>query len=494
MPSSPSSLRDRSTPASWYALIVLSFLYVLSLMDRQIIALMVTPLRRDLGLTDVEIGLLEGFAFVIMYTTAAIPLGWAIDRFSRRLVIFTGVAVWSLSCVGAGFASSFMGLFASRVGVGVGEAALSPGAHSMLSDLFPRRQLSMALGVFVIGANIGVMVSYGLGGALIHWLSSAGNLQVPVLGQIHPWQAAFLIAGAPGVLLCWLLFTIAEPLRKQNDKSHGGAFIAPVFAFFRGHSRALPLVFVGFALNNLIGYTVLSWAPAFLERRFGWHIGEIGPVLGLLLGGAGAVAMLGSGIIAARLFRRGLHDINVRMSVLTTLAIAPLALVAFLAPTPRLCLPFLTLTFFCSSATIPHAAAALQLIAPNELRGRLAASYIFVSNIIGQGLGPLTVGFMTEKVFRNHLLVGYSLAVLIPTVAVAGGVLLLIGMRAYRGALNEAERAATQAAEAFDAAIASATRRAGDVLSLSTELAEVPTENGVSHHPMVQASRQCPAP
>jgi len=130
----------------------------------------------------------------------------------------------------------------------------------------------------------------------------------------------------------------------------------------------------------------------------------------------------------------------------------------------------------------------------NELRGRLAASYIFVSNIIGQGLGPLTVGFMTEKVFRNHLLVGYSLAVLIPTAAVASGVLLLIGMRAYRGALNEAERASTQAAEAFDAASAPPTRRAGDVLSLTTELAEVPTDNGVSHHPTVQASRQCPAP
>src|SRR5213592_2039753 len=102
MPSSPSSLRDLATPASWYALIVLSFLYVLSLMDRQIIALMVTPLRRDLGLSDVEIGLLEGFAFVLMYTTAAIPLGWAIDRFSRRLVLFLGVFIWSVSCAGAG--------------------------------------------------------------------------------------------------------------------------------------------------------------------------------------------------------------------------------------------------------------------------------------------------------------------------------------------------------------------------------------------------------
>jgi MFS family permease len=441
----------RSMRGSWYALFVLLFLYVLSLMDRQIIALMVTPLRRDLGLSDVQVGLLEGFAFVVMYTLAAIPLGWAVDRFSRRIVIFLGLTVWSLSCSGAGFVTTFAGLFASRVGVGVGEAALSPGAHSMLSDLFPRRKLSMALGVFVIGANIGVAVSYGLGGTLIHWLSVAEKLQLPLLGEFRPWQLAFLIAGAPGVALCWLLFTIPEPVRqRQGGAASSQAVFAPVVRYVRTQSGALICVFVGFALNNLLGYTVLSWTPAFLERRFGWHIGEIGPALGILLGGAGICAMLASGAIADRFYTRGRHDISVRMSVVAMLVAAPLALCAFLAPTPQICLLFLTLTYFCTSSTVPNAATSLQLIAPNELRGRLAAGYIFLSNMVGQGMGPVTVGFITEHVFHNHRLVGYSLATVLPCAAVAGSVLLLIGLRSYGRALDQAEGLAAARVDGAD--------------------------------------------
>ncbi len=438
MPSVISRSLDRSTPRSWYALAVLLFLYVLSLMDRQIIALMITPLRRDLGLTDVQVGLLEGFAFVIMYTMAAIPLGWAVDRFSRRFVIFAGLVVWSASCAGAGFALSFAALFASRVGVGIGEAALTPGAHSMLSDLFPRRQLSMALGVFVIGANIGVMVSYGLGGTLIHWLNAAGEIHLAGLGQFHPWQMAFLVAGLPGLILSWLLFTIAEPQRRYISKPNA-AVIGPVVAFFRTRGRTLPLVIVGFAFNNLVGYTVLSWTPALLERKFGWHVGEIGPALGLVLGIAGVAGMLSSGLIGGHCFRRGIHDINVRMSALSMMLAAPVALIAFTAATPTMCLVFLAGTHFLCSLTVASAAAALQLIAPNELRGRLAATYVFVANLVGQGLGPVAVGFITEHILHNHMLVGYSLAVLVPVAAALGALFLRIGLGAYRHALGEAE-------------------------------------------------------
>jgi MFS family permease len=414
-------------------------MYVLSLVDRQIIALMVSPLRRDLGLSDVQVGLLEGFAFVLMYTLAAFPLGWAVDRFSRRWVMFVGIIVWSVSCAAAGFASSFAGLFASRVGVGVGEAALSPAAHSILSSLFPRRRLSLALGGFVIGANIGVIISYGVGGWLLHWLSTAGQLQLPLLGAMHPWQAAFVLAGVPGILLCWLLLTIPEPHRGEVS-SQRGAFLGPLWVHLRSRGRSLWWVFFGFSFNNLLGYSILSWTPAYLERAFAWNAGQIGPALGALLGGSGIAGMLSAGAIADYFFRRGVLDATIRISAAAMLTAIPLMLAAFLAPTPRSCLLFLALSFFCTSFTVPNAACAVQLIAPNHLRGRLAASYIFVSNIIGQGLGPLAVGFVTEHFFGSHLLLGRSLATVLPAGALIGALLLLIGRDAFRSELEEVER------------------------------------------------------
>lgn len=442
MSEQPGQATSKVDLTAWCTVAVLLVMYILSLVDRQIIALMVTPLRRDLGLSDVQIGLLEGLAFAVMYTTAAIPLGWAIDRYSRRLVVFLGVMCWSISCAGAGFANSFVALFASRVGVGLGEASLTPASHSILGDLFPRNQLSLALGVFAIGANLGVMISYGLGGTIIHSLEQSGDIVWPIVGQIHTWQAAFLIAGAPGLFAAFLMFAIREPPRKHVTQS-ADSFFKPLVAFFKRHPVALATMFLGFALNNMLGYSILGWTPAFLQRRFGWEIGTIGPVLGLLLGGAGVVAMLFAGFMANRFYRKGRHDISFRAAICSLLIIAPLSVGAFLAPTPMLSLAALTIVYMLAAASVPSAAAALQLIAPGELRGRLAASYLFVSNIAGQGLGPLIVGFTTEHVFKDPALVGHSLAVVIPSAALLGALLLIVGLKAFQGALVASDRGAS---------------------------------------------------
>ncbi len=433
------AMPDDGTPsAAWFAVGILVLMYILSLMDRQILSLLVTPLRHDLGLDDVEVGLLQGFAFVLLYATVAVPIGWAIDRFSRRMMIFLGVFTWSLSCIAGGFATGFAMLFVSRLGVGVGEAALNPGGFSILSDLFPRRRLSLALGIFSTGANLGVLVSFTLGGIVVGTLAKAGTVTLPLLGGLAPWKAAFIIAGLPGVLLAFLMFVIPEPPRHRRTALRDG-FLGPLLRFFRANPKLSVAVFLGFTLNNMLGYSMLAWTPSYLERVFGWSSGEIGPVLGLAMGAGGACGPLLSGLVADRFFRRGVQDIGFRLSILCYIVMAPFGIVGYCASNSSISLLFLAMTYFLAASIVPNAATTIQLIAGPELRGRLAAAYLLVSSLIGQGLGPLFVATTTEHGFHDNKAVGFSLAMLICTASLLGIALLRWGQPSFLKLMNDSD-------------------------------------------------------
>jgi MFS family permease len=201
--------------------IVLAVLYFFAVLDRQLVALLAPQIKADLGLSDVQIGLLQGLAFAATFTLCGVPIGWAVDRFSRRLVIFAGIVVWSLASAASGLAGSFSTLFVARAGVGAGEAALNPSAYSILAQTYDAGRLTLALSLFSIGGNLGSAMSYILGGAFANWLVHRPPLDFPFLGPLAGWRAAFMLAGLPGVAVGLLVFIIREPRRTDDQPTAG---------------------------------------------------------------------------------------------------------------------------------------------------------------------------------------------------------------------------------------------------------------------------------
>ena len=198
-----SSIHRGAVPlAAWFTLAIFIVLYLLSFFDRQILSLVLIPIQQDLGLDDIQLGLVHGLAFSLFYATIGLALGWAIDRFSKQWLLFGGVVIWSLATVACGLVDSFNGLFAARVFVGFGEAVVAPAAMVVLTSIFPRERLGLVMGVYASSTNVGAALVFIAGGAMLTSLNAAGGATLPLVGTLQPWQATFVIVGAP--CCCWL--------------------------------------------------------------------------------------------------------------------------------------------------------------------------------------------------------------------------------------------------------------------------------------------------
>jgi MFS family permease len=431
---------EASYPVSvgaWYGVLVLLLMYMMSLADRQVISLMVVPLQRDLGISDVQFSLLQGLAFVMFYLVAGLFIGWAVDRWNRRLLIMIGVMFWSISCAVCGLANGFWMLFVARVGVGVGEAVLYPGAVSLLADMFPPRKRTLAMGVFSTGATVGVAISFALGGVVMSLLAHSGSLAVPLLGALEPWQATFLILGLPGLPIALLALTMKDPPRRGVHST--GKFLSPVVALYRARPRVFICHTLAFSLNLVIGYSLIAWTPAYLTRHFGWEGGAIGVAFGLALAVGGLTGPIISGAVADWFFRRGVFDIQFRLTAIYMAAAVPMTVAMFMASSPWLFLSGVGGIYFISAAASPLCSAALQIVSPAELRGRTSAVYGFVSTLLGLGIGPVLVAAITEHVLHDHGAVGTSIAIVVAGSAFCSMLLMLLGLRAYRSAVVEGD-------------------------------------------------------
>ena len=394
--------------AHWYAVVILTIAYVFSYIDRQLISLMVGPIRADLGISDTEFSLLVGLAFAAFYTLLGMPIGWLADRSNRRNIIAIGVALWSVATAACGLARNFWQLFAGRVAVGVGEAALSPAAYSMLADLFDRKHLGRAIGVYSSGVFIGIGLSFIIGAALISGLEARGGLDLPVVGHLAPWQATFLFVGLPGLLVALLILTIPEPARVHARVD--SMPIREVVAYAWQHRRVYGLHFVGFAMTTLVFNGIFAWAAEYFIRIHGIERAVIGPQLGWL-----SVVFGGSGIVCGGLFSdwlaaRGHRDAPIRAALFGVIALLPFAVAAPLVTSASLSLVlFAPLLFFVSFPFGP-AATALQLASPPRMRAQMSAVYLFVVNLTGIGFGGTAVALLTDFVYRDDLQLHLSMA------------------------------------------------------------------------------------
>ena len=267
---SPAISQEEPYPSesyAWYVVGVLTIVYIFSFIDRQILNLLVGPIRRDLGISDTQMSWLMGTSFAVFYTFFGIILGRLADSRSRRSLIALGFIFWSIMTAGCGLARNFTQMLLLRMGVGVGEATLSPSAYSLISDYFPKEKRATAISVYSMGIYIGSGIAFLLGGAVIGYVSTQGTIEIPIIGSIRPWQAIFLIVGMPGVLLSLLMYTVKEPIRRgvrsvQLSPGTGKQSIAPlkeVLSYVRSNSKTFVCHTVGFALLSFSSYGTSAW-------------------------------------------------------------------------------------------------------------------------------------------------------------------------------------------------------------------------------------------
>lgn len=380
-------------------ILILLTLYTLAYLDRQVITLLIDPIRRDLGVGDVEMGFLQGMGFTLFFALAGPFLGWMIDRYRRRLIIWAGVTVWSLCTAACGFADTYGELLVARFGVGAGEAALLPGAYSLISDAVDKSRLSRALAVFSLGAIVGGALSFALGGAIIGLAEQIGQVVLPLAGEVAPWQLVFIGIGTLGIPLALLALAIREPQRRVSE----GAAVAAAGgrAHFRRHWRFYAAHIAGFSLLCMITASHVAWKATVLIRDYGWSVATVGWAMGLMSLVCGAIGMYGSGMLADWLFRRGVLDAHVRLYIFALPVMVVAAVVAYTAQAIGLTLAGFAILGICSPF-IAVAAAALQLATPPERRGLVSAVFLMVYNLVGFGLGPAATAMLSRLLYGEQ--------------------------------------------------------------------------------------------
>ncbi len=405
---------------SWYVTIFLTLAFALAYIDRQVISLLVGPIKEDLGLNDVEISLLGGLAFVLFYTFMGIPLGRLTDRTHRIRLIAAGMFFWSLMTMACGLARSFTQLFLARVGVGVGEATLSPAALSIIADYFPRKKLGTASSVYLTGSWIGTGLAFILGGLVIDFVGDAETVPVWLLGDIKPWQLVFIVVGAPGIAFSLFTLTIREPLRRNRIKAEGDAVPIPDVAKYLWVRRRFYLLhFIGFGLFVAFGIGVAFWTIEYFVRTFEVERSWISYRYGALAVIFGASGALSAGVISDACERRGLKTAKLFVPLIGMCLMLPLGLSLAVVPNVLVGLAVISMMTFFTSFPYGPAAAAIQVVTPNEMRGVAVGVYLFIANSLGLVIGPTVIAMFTEFVFGdpNQLSAALSLAalVLVPT-------------------------------------------------------------------------------
>ncbi len=430
----PTSAAAEAWPSplvAWYAVAILSLAYVNSYLDRIVINLLVEPIQADLGINDTQFGMLQSVAFGIFYTLMALPLGRMADRYNRRNIIVGGTLFFSVFSMLSGLSKNYTALFCSRVGVGAGEASLTPAAYSILSDYFPPERLGKALGIFTMSAFVGTGLAYVGGGAVIEWLTRLGQTELPLLGTVRPWQMTFIIVGGLGILLLPLLMTVPEPARRGVVRAESVP-IPEVLAAVRQRSRTLIPMFAGFSMVTLSAYASAVWTPAFFIRTYDWAPGQIGLYYGLIFLSFGTSGAVFSGWLTDRLTMRGVTDAPLRVAAFGYLGVMVFGGLAPLMPTPWLALALLGPATFMGTMPYPLAGTAIQLITPNRLRGQMSALYMLVINVVGLGLGPLIIGLFSDFVFTDRAGVRYSLALVNFVCAPLACIMLVLSFPNFR--------------------------------------------------------------
>lgn len=415
------SAYPRPTTA-WWGVALFTLGAILSYTDRQILAILVDPIRASLHLTDTQLSVLQGAAFAVIYSFIGLPLGRIADLVPRRALLILAIALWSAGTAACGLAHSFGGLLGARLLVGVGEAALAPASISLLGEYFPPDRRGTAMGVFLGGIVVGAGAAIGIGGGLLQLAEASPLRLLPSIGSLAPWRLVLLVAGLAGLLMCAAMLTVYEPVGRSFSPGPLRARlfgIGEIVRAFRSHAGVLVPLYGALAFWSIVDNALLSWTPALLMRRFAWSPGEVGARLGGIAILAGLVGTPAGGLISDRVTAR--WGMRARFPLLVIVAAGGiLGVPVGLLGTPGEALASAGCWILLSSAMGTIAIATILDILPQASRGFGTATIAFNNIIVGLGLGPTLVALMTDKVFHDSQAVGYAMSCIIaPSVLMA---------------------------------------------------------------------------
>ncbi|WP_370311334.1 spinster family MFS transporter [Pseudomonas citronellolis] len=438
----------------WYVVSVCMVAYVFSFVDRQILSLMIEPIKADLQISDTQFSLLSGMAFSLFYAFMGIPIACLADRSSRVRIIAAGIAFWSLATAACGLSKNFLQMFLARMGVGVGEAALTPATYSMLSDMFPREKLGRALGLYSMGAFLGGGLAFLVGGYVIDLLRGVPSIELGPLGTVRSWQLTFFIVGLPGLLVALLIaLSVRDPRRPAQPQAQGKAALGDGLRFIGLHRRTFACHFIGFSFFAMCQYALLSWTPAMYMRKFGLSPVEAGYILGTILLVLNTAGVFCAGWLIDVLQKRGHHDGALLSAMLGAACMLPPALAAVLVDDLRWSIALLAPAMFFCAFPISTSAAAMQVLTPSHLRAQVSALFLLVSNLVGLGVGTTLVALLTDQLFKDPKAVGSSVAIIVTFAAVLCVGLLGRGRRHFRNSLLRQSGAAEHAQESHGQAL-----------------------------------------
>lgn len=435
------AVNNKSSVYAWYVVLLCMLAYIFSFIDRQILALMIEPIKADLNLSDTQFSLLHGLAFSLFYAFMGLPLAYLADRFSRPKIIAVGIIFWSIATALCGLSKNFIQLFFSRMGVGVGEAALSPAAYSMFSDMFSKDKLGRAVAVYSIGSFVGGGIAFLVGGYVIGLLKDLSLIEIPIFGAVKAWQMAFILVGLPGIFIGLLfVLTVRDPKRKGQSVNAKGEVekvtIRAAFTFLKKHRKTFTCHYLGFTFYAMALYCLISWSPAFFMRKFSMTPTEAGYMLGTVLLVANTLGVFCAGWLNDWLIQKGRKDAPMITGVIGIVGLV-LPLVAFTQVSEYwLAVTLLAPAMFFASFPMPISTTAMQMLAPNQLRAQISAIFLLISNLVAVGIGTTLVALVTDKIFENPLMVGTSLSIVGGIACVLSFILLKKGCKAFADSMQ----------------------------------------------------------
>ncbi len=424
-----------------YTLFVLLLAYILSFVDRNVMAVLIGPIRAQFDISDFQYSLLHGFAFSMFYIALGLPIARLADQRSRKWIITAGILLWSIMTCLCGVTKSFTGLFLARIGVGVGEAALSPPAYSLLSDLFTPEKLPRAMAIYTLGITLGGGLAYIVGGAIYQHFEASGGTTLPLFGRVQAWQITFIAVGLPGLLVAGLLSLMNEPDRPTADAlcaaaDNANPSLGDVAQQLKNHWRAYLGLIGSMSMLAILGYGTMAWFPEFMMRTFNADRAVIGGQFGMLFIVAGSLGTLAGGWSVKPLAERGFSDAPMRVILACALLWLVPATLGPLSPSPTLALFAAAPIIFFLNAYFGVGIAGVQLITPPQMRAQISALMLFSTNLFGLAFGPSAVALITDFVFADDMALKYALALLPVIVCPLAAALVWQGMRDYRRSLQ----------------------------------------------------------
>ena len=407
------------------------FLMILSLtslqLDTNIVPYVAAAIKADLKISDTDLGLLLGVSFALFYTLVGIPIAWLVDRYSRKWIIAIGIAVWSLGTALCGVAQNYAQLFFARFVVGAGEAGNGPASYSVLADLFPREKMPRAVAFLQLGSVIGPALALAMSAYLLHIFLDMAPVSVP-WGVLHGWQLILILVGLPGVLVALLfIFTMPDPPRRVIEGQVAGAATAAapanvgaaVIAGLTDYWDALAYMgrrwpvfapMFGGLFISALGAGTLQWMPIFYQRVFDWHPAKVAGLQSIVSLIGMPLGLIAGVLIAERFAKKGREDSAIRTQVIGV-AIGLPGLFGVLMPDPWLAFALGSLTFIGIGVSSPSQNAALQIVCPAQMRGKVTSLFLFFYSVVGLGLSPIIVGALNDFLFHSEAMIRWSIFV-----------------------------------------------------------------------------------